>query len=72
MVQASCVGGVVTPPTVTPATTTGVSYAVAPPGPYDGTQDYDVTVTATLDVGFNWGPMPAGWTRVDGPRRRTR
>ena len=34
VVQASCVGGVVTAPTVTPATTTGIDYAVDPPGPY--------------------------------------
>ena len=36
MVQASCVGGVVKAPTVTPAAPTGISYTVAPPGPYDG------------------------------------
>ncbi len=64
VVQASCVGGVVTAPTVTPAETTGISYAVNPTGPFAGTQNYNVMVTATLDAGFNWGPMPAGWTQT--------
>ena len=65
VVQASCVGGVVTAPTVTPASTTGIGYAVNPTGPFSGTQNYNVMVTATLDAGFNWGPMPAGWTQTE-------
>ena len=65
VVPASCVGGVVRAPTVTPASTTGISYVLNPPGPYVGTQNYNVTVTATLAVGFNWGPMPTGWTQVN-------
>ncbi len=64
VVPASCVGGVVTAPTVTPASTTGIGYAVNPAGPFLGTQNYNVMVTATLDAGFNWGPLPAGWTQT--------
>ena len=34
-----------------------------PPGPYDpGTDDYTVTVTATLADGLKWGTMPPAWT----------
>ena len=39
---------------------TGVSYAVAPPGPYDGTADYAVTVTATLADRVQLGHDAAG------------
>ena len=65
--QATCVDGVVTVPTVVPATApAGVTYALDPPGPYDpGTDDYTVTVTATLADGLEWGTMPPGWTYVD-------
>ena len=63
VVQATCSGGQVKAPTVTlPTAVTGISYAVAPAGPYDGTVTTPVTVTATLDVGFNWAPMPPKWT----------
>ena len=66
MTQATCSGGVVTTPTVVLAgTPPGSSYVVDPPGPYDGTVDTTVTVTATLVDGFAWGQMPAGWTQVD-------
>ncbi len=62
--QATCTGGEVTVPTVVPGTgPTGVSYALAPPGPYDpGTEDYTVTVTATLADGLAWGELPDDWT----------
>ncbi|MCF4122461.1 hypothetical protein L1785_15895, partial [Antribacter sp. KLBMP9083] len=59
--QAVCVGGVVTAPTLVLATTTGITYTVAPAGPYTAGQT--VTVTATLADGFAWGDMPAGWTQ---------
>ena len=73
MTQATCTAGVVTVPTVTPATgPTGVTYALDPPGPYDpGTDDYTVTVTATLADGLAWGQMPAGWTRGQSPTTAT-
>ena len=65
--QAACVGGVVTAPTVTPASApTGVTYSVAPPGPYNGSVTTAVTVTATLGAGFAWvASLPTGWTRVN-------
>ena len=64
--QASCVSGVVTAPVVTVATVPeGVTYSLAPPGPYDGTVTTPVTVTAKLADGYSWGQMPVGWTRVD-------
>ena len=66
VVPASCVGGEVTAPTVTPAPTTGISYAVDPPGrAMTARRITTVTVTATLVEGFNWGPMPTGWTQVN-------
>ena len=62
--QATCTNGVVTVPTVEPATgPTGVSYSLDPPGPYDpGTETYTVTVTATLSDGLAWGELPDDWT----------
>ena len=61
--QATCANGVVTVPTVTPATgPTGVSYALAPAGPYTpGTASHHtVTVTATLSAGQKWGGVDVG------------
>ncbi len=72
--QASCVNGVVTVPTVVLATTPqGVSYVAAPQGPYVGTVDTPVTITASLAAGFEWGTLPDGWDRDrpgDGDVRR--
>ncbi len=66
--QATCTNGVVTTPTVVLATTpTGVSYVASPAGPYSGTANTTVTVTATLAGGFVVGP-DAG--RVDPGRPR--
>ena len=61
--QATCANGVVTVPTVTPATgPTGVIYAVDPAGAYDAARRiYTVTVTATLADGYGWGQLPDGW-----------
>ena len=43
-------------PTITLASTPdGVTYAVVPAGPYDGTVTTPVTVTATLSDGLEWG-----------------
>ena len=42
-----------------------MSYVRTPQGPYVGTVDTTVTVTATLADGFEWGQMPAGWMQVD-------
>ena len=56
-----------TVPTVTPraAESTGVVYTVDPAGPYDGTADIEVLVTATVVNDYGWGQLPLGWTRVD-------
>ena len=62
MVQATCINGEVTVPTVTPKVTGFVTYELDPPGPYDpGTDGYTVTVTATLSAELvEWGQMPPG------------
>jgi large repetitive protein len=65
VVQATCANGAVTAPEITPPTTTGVEYVLDPPGPYDGSADVAVTVTATVTDGFGWTQMPPGWTQVD-------
>ena len=71
VVQATCTNGAVTAPTITPQPTPGVTYTLSPAGPYNGTQTYTVTVTATLANGYAWvDPMPTGWTKVDRRRRR--
>ena len=57
VVQAECVGGVVTTASVTPATgPAGVTYvldSVAAPGT-------TVVVIATVGAGNAWGPLPNG------------
>ena len=59
VVQATCAAGVVTAPSVTPTPVEGISYSLDPQGPYDGTEDVTVTVTATLADGFEWRrPVP--------------
>ena len=63
--QATCTNGVVTPPTVTLPPTTGIIYVLDPADLGDGTQDVEVTVTATVVDGFGWDQLPADWTRVD-------
>ena len=72
VVQAECVGGVVTTASVTPATgPTGVSYALGSV-PAPGTT---VVVTATVAVGYAWvDPLPLGWSEGDPAtaRRRSR
>ncbi len=68
--QATCTAGVVTVPTIVLGTTTGIIYEVAPPGPYDGTKDVTVTVTATLADGYEWGQIPERWQKL-GPARAT-
>lgn len=58
VIQAVCTGGGVVPPSVTPATTEGITYSI------DGTiaPGKTVTVIATLEDGHGWGTLPAGWT----------
>jgi hypothetical protein len=63
---ATCANGAVTVLTIDIAPTDAIAYAVDPPGPYDGTVDTTVTVTATLTDGNAWvDPLPDGWTYVD-------
>lgn len=61
IIQAVCTGGELVPPTVTPATTEGLSYELSG-GMAPGAT---VLVTATLADGFAWGEMPEGWTEVN-------
>ena len=67
LIQATCRGGVVAPPDVVlPEDTLGVRYSVAPTDLGDGASIVEVTVTATLVLGYDWGsPMPPGWEIVD-------
>jgi hypothetical protein len=60
VVAATCVDGAVVPPTVTLASTPGIVYTADPPGPYDGTVETVVVVTATLDAGYAWGDAATG------------
>ena len=62
--QATCATGAVTVPTVVLASSPGITYLADPPGPYDGTEDTTVTVTATVHDGYGWEQMPTGWTEV--------
>ena len=52
-------------------TTPGVTYTVAPPGPYDGTVTTTVTVTATLADGFAWARPAADRAGRRSTRRTT-
>ena len=63
--QATCTNGAVTAPLITLPVTSGVAYTLDPNGPYDGAKNTDVVVTASIDDGFEWGPMGTGWVRVD-------
>ncbi len=62
--QAVCTGGVVSAPTLSLPTTTGITYTAQPGGPYLPGQS--VTVTATLAAaGVGWpATMPPGWIRT--------
>ena len=42
-----------------------MSYALDPEDLGDGTEDVEVTITATLADGYGWGTLGAGWTWVD-------
>ncbi len=63
--QASCVNGTVVAPSISLPVTTGIIYRVDPPGPYEGSEDTTVTVTATLVDGYEWGDLPEGWEGAD-------
>ncbi len=64
VVEAVCVNGAVTAPTLTLATTDGVTYSVDSNPPY--VAGGRVVVTATLNAtGVAWPPtLPTGWTRT--------
>ena len=64
LTQAECAGGVVSRPTLSLPTTTGITYTAEPGRPH--AQGQSVTVTATLDpTGVGWpASMPAGWERT--------
>lgn len=65
LTPATCSGGVVLPPKVSGALTPlGVNYTVAPQDLGNGTTNVTVTVTATLVLGYEWGPMPVPWIQV--------
>jgi hypothetical protein len=58
IVQASCTNGVISPPTVTPVTTTGITYQVSGT-PAAGSS---TVVSATLNsTEFAFGPIPDNW-----------
>jgi hypothetical protein len=63
--QATCANGVVTPPTIELAQTTGISYVPEPSGPYVGTKPTIVTIHATIGEGYEWGQRPDGWDFLD-------
>ena len=61
VVQATCINGEVTVPNGDAEGHRGRHLHVDPPGPYDpGTDDYTVTVTATLSDGLEWGRCRRG------------
>ncbi len=63
VVEAVCVNGVVTVPTLTLPSTTGITYTVDDDPPYE--QGQSVTVTATLDpAGVGWPDDLGDWVRV--------
>ncbi len=64
VVEAECVNGAVTAPTLTLATTDDITYSVDKNPPYSAGDQ--VTVTATLDAaGVAWpANLPPGWTRT--------
>ena len=63
VVEAVCVNGVVTVPTLTLPSTTGITYTVDDDPPYE--QGGSVTVTATLDpAGVGWPDDLGDWVRV--------
>jgi hypothetical protein len=62
VVQSACVRGVISQPTVTFATTTGLSYQSSDTPVAGG----DYSLIASLDTGYAWGPMPDGWDLVNG------
>ena len=64
---------VVTVPSVTRGRrTAGIVYTVDPAGPYDGTVDIEVTVTATVLDDYGWGQLPPGGRGSMRRRRRSR
>ena len=59
MEQATCVAGVLPPPTIVLPSTIGVVYTIEPTDLGNGTRDVVVTVTATVQDGFEWDQLPA-------------
>ena len=70
VVQAECVDGEATEPSIQPVETEGVEYEVDPSGPW--TQGELVTVTATItDPEAGWADPPADGWNVAGPATAT-
>src|SRR5690606_36881257 len=62
--EAVCRAGEVTEPTIEAVGAEGVSISFAPAAPY--AQGQQVTVTATLQNGYEWPADMGGWTLVEG------
>ena len=61
--QSVCTNGLLTNPTVTPATTVGVTYHV---DENDVVNGGTVVITATVQDGYAWAEtLPAGWDKID-------
>ena len=63
--QATCANGEVTAPAITLPETPGVGYEMEPSDLGDGTDDVDVTVTATVEDEYGWGTVTDPWRRVN-------
>lgn len=58
---AVCEEGKVVDPSVVVPTTPGVTYTTSGEAKAGG----KMTITATIGDGYEWGELPAGWTKVD-------
>ena len=68
---AQCVGGALTPPTLTLAETDGISYSVDADPPYAPGQTVVVTATFEDDGVGSPDPLPPGWEETSDTTART-